>query len=272
MFVIGAVEGARRQQHHVRRAGAIGRRDRGEHLAQLLRIIRHRRHRMPSDQVREQAQHRLAVFEHVGHARRRAAIILEHVEVARVGAHDVDAGDMGIDALRRIETLHLGAEGFVVQDQALRDDAGAENVACVINVVEEGVQRHDALRQAARQHVPLGGAEDARHDIEWDESLRIAALGIDREGDADAAEQQLRLFLLQLQQFARRLGEPAPHDLIGLTAMLGVAGLVEGGHGSASVFFPRNSAYAIDRPWPTVVGPDAIVCRQAKHIGICLTK
>ena len=53
------------------------------------------------------------------------------------------------------------------------------------------------------------GAEDARDDVERDEPLGIAALGIDREGDADAAEQQLGLAPFELDRFARRLIEPA---------------------------------------------------------------
>ena len=66
--------------------------------------------------------------------------------------------------------------------------------------------------QAALRAAPLARREDARDDVEGDEPLGTAALGVDREGDADAAEQQLRLAALLGRRSAgvRRASPGAP--------------------------------------------------------------
>jgi multiple antibiotic resistance protein len=51
----------------------------------------------------------------------------------------------------------------------------------------------------------LGAVEDARNEVERDQSLGRAALGIDREGDAEPAEQLFRRVLLGDQRIDERL-------------------------------------------------------------------
>ena len=135
MLVIGAVDWRRASAARSSARPRNSRRDRAQRLVQLFGIMRDRRDAVARIEIGKQPHHRLAILEHVGDARRRAAIVFEHVEIRRPDADHVDAGDMGIDALRRVEALHLGAEGFVVQDQRRRDLAGAQDLALVIDVV-----------------------------------------------------------------------------------------------------------------------------------------
>ena len=113
-------------------------------------IVLDRPHLDPLEQLREQLHHRLAVLQHVGDARRRARIVLQHVELVFADAHDVDADDVGVDAARRPDPDHLGQEGLVLGDQLARHAAGAQDLLAVIDVVEEGVERLHALLDALR--------------------------------------------------------------------------------------------------------------------------
>ena len=64
----------------------------------------------------------------------------------------------------------------------------------MIDVPEECVDRVHALRETAATAASTPRhREDARNDVERYQPLGIAAFGIDREGDADPAEQQLGL-------------------------------------------------------------------------------
>ena len=104
---IGAVVAAGREQDDDRVAGAAGR-HRAQILQEPLGVVADRRDALPVERVGEEPHHDLAVLEHVGHARRRAHIVLEHEEVALAGADQVDAGDMRIDVVRRLECIISG--------------------------------------------------------------------------------------------------------------------------------------------------------------------
>ena len=56
---------------------------------------------------------------------------------------------------------------------------------------------------------PFGGRQDARQHVERDQPLGRVRLAIDREGDADAPEQELRLAAPVLQHVGRQLAKPA---------------------------------------------------------------
>ena len=112
-----------------------------------------------------------------------------------MAARDVDAGDVRVHVARHVDPDHLGAELRVALDLLGRHDAGFQDLLAVIDVVDEAVQGRDALRQAALHVAPLGRRDDARDQVERDQALGARAIGvlraIDREGDADAAEDHL---------------------------------------------------------------------------------
>ena len=84
-----------------------------------------------------------------------------------------------------------------MQDQAFGNAAGADDLAVVVDIVQEGVERAGALLQSAAQALPFGLRQHARNEVERNQAFGIAAFGIDGEGDADAAEQHFGLASLE---------------------------------------------------------------------------
>ncbi len=194
----------------------------------LVRVVLHRRHPVPGEQVRKQPHHDLAVFQHVGHAGRRARIVLQHVEFFRIDPDDVDAGDVHIDVVRHVLAVHLGPEHRVLVDQVFRDDPGAQDVARMIDVGQEQVQRLDPLLQSLLEDRPFLGRDDARDDVERDQPFLRLGVAIDREGDADPPEQQLGFLAPILQGVRRRVLQPEREFLVGLTeTAVGLVHLIE---------------------------------------------
>ena len=170
---------------------------------------------MAGEQVRKQPHHDFAVFQHVGHARGRPRIVLQHDEIVGVDPDDVDAGDVDVDVVRHVLAVHLRAEHRVLEDQVVGDDVGAQDVAAVIDVAQEHVERADPLLQALFQQRPFLGRHDPRDHVEGDQPFLGFGVAIDGEGDADPAEQQFRLLAAIFEGVRRRLLEPAGELLIG---------------------------------------------------------
>ena len=197
---------------------------------------------MAREQFREQPHHDLAVLQHVGDAGGRARIVLEHVERLGVDAHDVDAGDVHVDVVRHALSAHLGTERGIAEHQVVGHDAGAQDLARAVDVLDESVQRLDALGQALFQEPPFGRRHDARDDVERDQALLRVGFAIDREGDADAAEDQFGLAPPVVENVGRHFVEPARQLAIG-RAHAAVLSLhfIEGGSHSRP---PLTAAYA----------------------------
>ena len=136
---------------------ALRRRHRFQRGEQFVRIILDRRDAVAREQFREKPHHDLAVLQHVGDAGGRARIVLEHVECVGVDAHDIDAGDMHVDIVRHVLSAHLGAEGGIAEDEVVGNDAGAQDFARAVDVLDEEVERLDALRRVrVRRQLPFG--------------------------------------------------------------------------------------------------------------------
>ena len=58
----------------------------------------------------------------------------------------------------------------------------------MIDVVQEKVERGDALGQAALDQVPFARRDDARDQVERENPLRSLVVVVDREGDALTGE------------------------------------------------------------------------------------
>ena len=159
---------------------------------------------MAREQVWKQPHHDLAVFQHVGHARRRARIVFQHVEIVGVDPHHVDAGDVHIDIVRHVELIHLRAEHRILEDQIFRNAAGAQDLALMINVAQKQIERADPLLQSGFEPRPFLAGQDARDHVEWDQPLLGGGVAIDRESDADSAKQQLCLVSPVFQSVRRR--------------------------------------------------------------------
>ena len=141
---------------------------------------------------------------------------------------------MAVDPPRRIEADHLGPEGRILVDQILGDEPGTEDLAPVVDVEKEGIEGLGPLADAPVQALPLQAAEDPGEQVEGDEPLRVTALAIDREGDADAPEDGLGLLQATVQPRDARLVDPALHIRVAAADGTFLIVHLEEGHGTPS--------------------------------------
>jgi len=112
-------------------------------------------------------------------------------------------------------TVHLRSEHGILEHEIFRNDAGFEDLAPAVNIPHEVVERIGTLLESCAQDIPFGRGEDAGQNIEWDEPLLCVRLPIDREGDADAPEQNLCLPPPEIEYVGWDLGEPAGQLAVG---------------------------------------------------------
>jgi hypothetical protein len=89
-----------------------------------------------------------------------------------------------VDAVRRAR------EVAAADDEPPRHDPRADDLARVVDVVDEAVQRADALSDAALDVRPFRGRQDARHEVERERALErrpVVAGGIERDPLLDEA-------------------------------------------------------------------------------------
>ncbi|VWB68839.1 hypothetical protein BSE24067_03238 [Burkholderia seminalis] len=279
MFVVRGIVDAGREHGDGRVVGVAARRaHRGQRLAQHLRIGLDRAHLHLLEQLREELHHGLAVFQHVGHAGGRARIVLQHVELVLGGAHDVDADDVRVHVAGRPEVDHLRDERLVVRDQVLGHDARAHDFLAVVDVVEEGVQRHHALLDAEREAAPFGARDDARDDVERNQPLGGLRVAVDGERDARLAEHAFRVvgFLGEARGILRV--EPLLQARVGRPYhVAGLQHFIEWLHRSFlhRSFSPalrmpdrRNECFARNVPCATPRYPPVFAPRRARPHGI----
>ena len=209
VLVEGRVEAPRREQDHGRVVRGRARRDRAQGGEERVRIVLDRRDPVPGEQLREEAHHRLPVLQHIRDPGRDAGIVLEDVERLLVDADDVDPGDVHVDAVRRLDIDHLEAEMGIAVDEVLRDDAGPDAFLGPVHVAQEGVDGADPLLEPALEEGPFRLRQHPRDDVERDEPLGRFVVPVDREGDAELAEEQLRLAAPGIEHVGGRLVEPA---------------------------------------------------------------
>lgn len=184
MLVEGGVVDSGREDGNARLALAAGRSERGKALAKQIGIVLHRPHAVLVEEFRKHLHHGFPVFQHVADAGRRAGIVLQHIVLVFAGAYDVGTDDVGVDAARRPEADHLRQEGVVLLDQFARDAPGADDLLLVVDVVEKGVERDDALFDALGEPAPFAPGDDAGYEIEGDQFFGGIRVSVDCEGDA----------------------------------------------------------------------------------------
>ena len=134
---------------------------------QLLGIVLDRQDRQPVEDLRKRPLHHLAVFQHVRDARRAAQVVFEHVELAVAVAHQVGARDVAPDAARRLQPRARLAESTCPSEISSSGTTPSRTILLlVVDVVDEQVQRRDALLQPALDAVPFVELDDPRDDVE----------------------------------------------------------------------------------------------------------
>jgi len=116
-------------------------------------------------------------------------------------AHEIRPGDMTPDAARRIEPDAFLSIDLRRKHDLPGNDAVLEDLLIVIEIVDEQVERVDALLETFLDAAPFGGRHDARDEVERENLLRSGAFAIDFERDAHL-EQRAFGGLLAVEQFA----------------------------------------------------------------------
>ena len=231
VFKVSRVVHARREYHH-RGFGRGGRRHLAQGFEQQVGVMSDRRHAVLAEELGEQAHHHLAVFEHVAHAAGHAQIVFEHVVLALslgVGsAHDVNAADVRVNVARHIDTHHLGAELGVLKNLLGGHHAGLDDVLPVVDVMDEAVERRDALHQTFFHASPFVSGDDAGNQVKGNQAFGTGAVfvlfAIHGKGNADAPENHFGLSPAGLHSVCRLLGQPALVSLV-MRAHAGGAGV-----------------------------------------------
>ena len=193
---VGRVADARRQ-HDEGRIGDMRRRERAQRGQQGLAVLGDRADLIAIEEPRHHALGDLAVGEHVGHAARHPQVVFEHDEAAVLEPHQVAAGDRHVDVAVDADAAHLAPEVPAAVEQVARHHAFGQNPPLVVDVLEEEVDRGQALRQAADERAPLGGGDDPGQEVERKNPLRALLVAVDGEGDALGEEGLVRLDLAQ---------------------------------------------------------------------------
>ena len=171
-------------EHHRDRALARPRRGVEEGLEQQARIVVDGADRVRGEELGEDAVEERAVLEHVGHAARHPAVVLEDEVAALAVADDVGAHHVREDLPRRDHPAQLALVFPPGQHQLGGDHLVAQALLVPVDVEQEQVQRGDALDEAVLDLLPLAGGDDARHEVEGEDALEPLLLAEDGEGDA----------------------------------------------------------------------------------------
>src|SRR6267143_2382971 len=163
---------------------------------------------LPGKQLGKQAHHHFAVLEHVRHAGGRSQVVLQHVVLGVLVAHEVDAGNMRVHLVGQFEAEHRHLISLVRQHLLGRDHARLEDLLPVVDVVQEAVERGHALHQPGGELVPLSPRDDARDGVERNEALGARLVAVHGERDADAMEQEVGFAALLGDAVRRSLREP----------------------------------------------------------------
>lgn len=120
----------------------------------------------------EGAFHHRAVLQHVGDPGRAAHVVFQYVELPVPVAHEVGAGNVAPDPLRWVDARALGAVAGGRLHNVPRDHAVAQDLAVVVDVVNEQIQGSNPLLQPALQYLPVRRTDDARHQVKGKDLFR----------------------------------------------------------------------------------------------------
>ena len=162
-----------------------------QHVEQVLRVAFDRPHVVVLEDLRPHALEHPSVLEHVRHARGRAQVVFQHEQFAARVANEIAAHHVGVHAERHVHAAQLAPIAARAEDELGRQDPGAQDPLSVIDVVEEQVERANALLEAARDAIPFVRDDDARDEVEGHDLLHPLGPLVHREGDPADAERQV---------------------------------------------------------------------------------
>src|SRR3546814_6432626 len=98
-----------------------------------------------SQQLWEQALHRLTVLKHVRDPRRRTGIVFEHEKLVRAGTDEINPTNMRPHSMWRRDARHGQAKLRVGENELFGNDTGLQTLAFPLNVTQEDVTYQDSL-------------------------------------------------------------------------------------------------------------------------------
>ncbi len=123
------------------------------------------------------------VLEHLGDTRWRAASVFKNHEVARPGADDVNACNVGIDIPWHRKAVHVRDELRVPEHQLGRDVTGTYKVARSVRTSKEPIESPDPLRKSAVKEFLFLSVNQSGNDVQRDQPLTISPFAVHRERD-----------------------------------------------------------------------------------------
>src|SRR2546428_7858265 len=98
--------------------------------------------------------------------------------------NEIRAGNVAPRALGRFQSDASFAKALRREDQLRRNYAVLQNLLFVIDVVDEQIQRVNALAQTAIDLSPFIGRNDPGNDVEWKDLLSAGLVAVDIKGHA----------------------------------------------------------------------------------------
>ncbi len=155
VFEVSAVVDAWREQHDLPVISS-SRGEAVENAGEFRGIVVHGEDFVSLKGVGKRAHHDGAVLQHVRDAAGRAHIVLEHAVLAGLRVTDqVDAADMRVNPARDLDADHFAHEMLAGIDEGAGNLAVRKNALLAVDVLQEQVQRHHALRKAAIDALPF---------------------------------------------------------------------------------------------------------------------
>ena len=129
-------------------------------------------------------------------------------ELALLVADQVAAGDVHVDAERRLEVDHAQVEGGGGEQHLAGNHPVAHAALRGIDIGEEGVEGAHALDQSGLDRAPFRRGDHARQDREGEDALGAGVVLVDREGDAPGQHLQFRALLSRVDVVDGPRGQP----------------------------------------------------------------
>ena len=112
---------------------------------------------------------------------------------------------MCIDITRYSDALHLWPVLRISKHLLSRHHASTNDGLFVIDIVDEQIKRLHALAQALVQRLPFGSRDDARNNIERDQTFSACFAAVNSESNTDAAKHQIGFYAFARDDISRLL-------------------------------------------------------------------
>ena len=148
-------------------------------------------HIVAAEGVRAAPAAQTAGNERIGRAGGDAQVVLQHEPSAVLSLHQVDAGNVAVNALGRHNAVTDGQVSGTRKGEILRDHPVFDDFFVPVQVFQEQIQRRDALHKPPVERVKFRRRDDTGQCVKREQSLLELAVFVNAE--FDAVPRQLRV-------------------------------------------------------------------------------